>query len=244
VERANKEINRHIQALTFDTNSVDDYKLTLPIVQRILNAAYSDHTKVSAAQLLFGNAVNLDRGLFLPQIERPIQDGPLSVHMSQMLKFQDEVMTKARDIFTKSDDLHMASFQKLKPTEFPHGSHVLVKYRQGSAPTRLHTKWRGPLKIISNDGSEYLLYDLITHKEKPYHISDMKPFRFDPLKTDPIDIARRDYLEFFVEKVLSMTGDKTKVKTLQGTMIHIIHTNLIKTLEMSMLYTTISVQTV
>jgi predicted ATPase len=50
VERVNKEINRHIRALTFDTNSVDDYAMTLPIVQRILNAAFSDHTKVSASQ--------------------------------------------------------------------------------------------------------------------------------------------------------------------------------------------------
>ena len=63
--RVNKEVNRHMRALTFDTNSVDDYAMILPIVQRILNAAYSDSTKVSASQLLFGNAINLDRGLFL-----------------------------------------------------------------------------------------------------------------------------------------------------------------------------------
>jgi hypothetical protein len=50
--------------------------MTLPIVQRILNSAFSDHTKVSASQLLFGNAINLG-GLFLP-LERPIQDEPLS----------------------------------------------------------------------------------------------------------------------------------------------------------------------
>jgi transposase InsO family protein len=66
VERVNKEISRHIRSLTFESNSVEDYHLTLPIVQRILNAAYSDRT-----QMLFGNAINLDRGLFLPPIERP-----------------------------------------------------------------------------------------------------------------------------------------------------------------------------
>ena len=43
----------------------------------------------------------------------------------------------------------------------------------------------------------------------------MKPFVFDPLHTDPIDIARRDYLEFFVEKVLDMAGDPKKVTTLK-----------------------------
>ena len=124
-------------------------------------------------------------------------------------------MAKARDIFKRSDDLHMASFPKLKPTEFLHGSYVLVKYREGSAPTRLHTKWRGPLKVLDNDKSEYLLYDLITHKEKPYHASDMKPFLFNPLLTDPLDVARKDYLEFFIEKVLDIKGDIKKLKTLE-----------------------------
>jgi hypothetical protein len=60
-----------------------------------------------------------------------------------------------------------------------------------------------------------MLYDLIQNKTKPYHASDMKPFVFDPLHTDPMDIARRDYLEFFVEKVLDMAGDPKKVTTLK-----------------------------
>lgn len=132
-----------------------------------------------------------------------------------MLKFQDEVMTKARDILKHSDELHMASFPKQKPTQFLPGSYVLVKYRGGSAPTRLHTYWKGPLKVLNNNQSEYLLFDLVTGKEKPYHVTDMKPFNFDPLLTNPLDIARRDYLEFFVEKILGMTGDIKKVNTLE-----------------------------
>jgi transposase InsO family protein len=135
VERVNEQINRHIRSLTFETNSVENYNSTLPIVQQILNAAYSNHTNISSAQLLFGNAINLDRGLFLPPIERPIQDQPLSVHMSLMVQFQDEVMTKARDVFKQTDDLHMASFPKMKPAEFPHGSYVVIKYRYGKSPT-------------------------------------------------------------------------------------------------------------
>ena len=215
VERVNKEVNRHIRSLTFELNSIDTYKSTLPIVQRILNAAYSDHTKLSPSQLLFGNALNLDRGLFLTPIERPSQDQPLSVHMSKMLQFQDEVMSKARDIFKQSDELHMAHFPKQKPTEFKHGSHCLVKYRKGSAPTRLHTQWKGPLKVLNNDKSEYLLLDLVTNKEKAYHASDMKPFHFDPLLVNPLDIARRDYLEFFVETILEMTGNPKRCTDLQ-----------------------------
>ena len=82
-------------------------------------------------------------------------------------------------------------------------------------PTRLHTAWNGPLRVISNNQSEYLLRDLITNKEKPYHASDLKAFNHDPLHTNPTDIARRDYLEFFVEKILDMTGDIKKLNSLQ-----------------------------
>ena len=34
--RYNKEINRHLRALTFENLSLTDYKTTLPVVQRIL----------------------------------------------------------------------------------------------------------------------------------------------------------------------------------------------------------------
>jgi hypothetical protein len=56
--------------------------MTLPIVQRILNSAFSDHTKVSASQLLFGNAINLT-GAFLATFGEPIQDQPLSATVSK-----------------------------------------------------------------------------------------------------------------------------------------------------------------
>jgi hypothetical protein len=106
--------------------------LTLPIVQRILNAAYSDRTHLSSSQILFGNAINLDRSLFLPPVERPTQGHPLSVHMSKMLKFQDEVMERARTILQESDSLHTVTASAKVPTTFLPGTHVLAKYRYSS----------------------------------------------------------------------------------------------------------------
>jgi transposase InsO family protein len=38
VERMNEEINRHLRAFTFDKSTIDDYRLALPMVQRIINA--------------------------------------------------------------------------------------------------------------------------------------------------------------------------------------------------------------
>ena len=82
-------------------------------------------------------------------------------------------------------------------------------------PTRLHTFWKGPFRVVSNDRSIYTLFDLVQNKEKQYHVTDLKVFNFDPLQVDPLDIARRDYLEFFVEEILIMTGNPKYLHTLK-----------------------------
>jgi hypothetical protein len=50
VESSNKEVNRQLQALTFDKNTIDEYKLCVPIVQRIINSSYNTRTGISPAQ--------------------------------------------------------------------------------------------------------------------------------------------------------------------------------------------------
>jgi transposase InsO family protein len=213
VERMNKEINRHLRALTFENSSLDNYAESLPFVQRILNSNYSDRLKISAAQLLFGNVINLDRGIFLPIQERQESSKPLSKHMSKMLAIQNSLLKAAAKELLRTDLLHMTK-QTFPYTEFEPNSYVLVHYRSGAPPSRLHTFWRGPMKVISGSNSRYLLQDLVTNKEKEYHISDIKPFKFDPLKTNPLDVARRDHMEFFVETIIEHKGDVKNKKDL------------------------------
>jgi len=63
--------------------------------------------------------------------------------------------------------------------------------------------------ILRKNLNTYLLLDLIKNKDpKYYHVTQMKPFHFDPSHTDPVDVARRDYLEFFIESVLAHRGNK------------------------------------
>ena len=46
VERYNKEINRHLRALTFENLSLIDYKRSLPFVQRNLNSNHRSSTSI------------------------------------------------------------------------------------------------------------------------------------------------------------------------------------------------------
>jgi transposase InsO family protein len=211
VERANKEINRHLRAFTFDASSVHSWRLSLPMVQRIMNATYADRTKLSPSSILFGNALNLDRGIFAPFKDTVEGIQPLSDYMKNLLAVQDNILALAKANIIFADNAHIGNYSA-KRTQYPPDSYVLVQYREGSAPSRLHTIWKGPLRVISGSESKYVLLDLITNKEKVYHVTDMKPFFFNPLTIDPIDVARKDYLEFFVESILDHKGNKKSKK--------------------------------
>jgi transposase InsO family protein len=216
VERANKEVNRHMRALTFDSSTIEDYQLCIPIVQRILNSSYNDRTGISPAELLFGNAISLDRGLFLPPAERnaSILTKPLSESAAKLLYLQDTLITIAAERL-KITDSQRLGYYSTERTEYVAGDLVLVNCRKQYAPTRLHTKLIGPLRVVSNKGNEYTLFNLVTNLERHYHITEMRPFHFDPSITDPLDIARRDYLEFFVDKIIDHRGSDKRKKELE-----------------------------
>ena len=99
--------------------------------------------------------------------------------------------------------------------EYLPDSCVLVHYPTGLPPTRLHTSWKGPMRVIKGLNSRYTLLDLITGKEKEYHVLDMKPFVFDSALVDPLNIARRDQMEFFIIKNSDHRGKLSHQKSLQ-----------------------------
>ena len=214
VERVIKEINRHLRALTFDTTD-ENYKTKVPFVQRILNSNYSDRLKISASQLLFGKMINLDVGIFIPRDEIIQSKKPLSKYMSDLLLMQDNLLKASAKELLRTDLLHMTSKELFEHKEFPIGSYVLVHYRTGAPPSRLHTCWRGPLKVVNGKDSRYTLLDLISGKETIYHVSDMKVFNFDPAIVNPVDIARRDHMEHFVFQVYDMEGNPRRKKSLK-----------------------------
>ena len=71
------------------------------------------------------------------------------------------------------------------------------------------------MRVVKGLNSPYTLLDLITGKEKDYYVSDMKPFAFDSAIVDTLDIARRDQMEFFIEKMSDHRGKLSQRKTLQ-----------------------------
>jgi transposase InsO family protein len=213
VERMNKEVNRHITAYTFDRATTDNYKEILPFVQRILNSTVNERTKTTPAKLVYGNSIDLDANLILPRDEVNLNWDNVTYSTEKIMQMQDELIRITAELLKKSDDEHNAS-GSTDYTTFDIDSFVLVQHRN-APPTRMHTLWLGPMRVVSNVLDEYTLLDLVTNREKRYHLSQMKEFIFDPKRVNPTDIARRDYLEFFIEDILAMSGNTRAIGSLK-----------------------------
>jgi hypothetical protein len=120
-----------------------------------MNATFTDRTKLSSAKILFGNALDLDKGIFAPPRDVPRDTVPLSDYMTKLIALQDNIMTIARNNIAFADSIHIANYPAQRTDHAP-GSYVLVKYREGGPPTRLHTILKGPLRVVRGSESNLI----------------------------------------------------------------------------------------
>ena len=146
----------------------------------------------------------MDEGILIPRGELNLIPENIAISSTNVIKIQSQFNKIAARLLKESDDEHNEK-QNLDVTQFKVGSYVLVTQR-AQPETRMHTLWCGPLRVLSNKKEEYTILNLITLKNVKYNMSQSKAFLFNPLHTDPIDVARRDYLEFFIEVIVDMRG--------------------------------------
>ena len=129
-----------------------------------------------------------------------------------MLSLQDKLVDLAQKRQHDKDEEHMKKRRSNNAiTEFRHNSFVLIQYPDSAmgprAPTKLHTPWKGPMRVVSNIGAEYIVHDLVQNKDIPIHVTRMKVFEHDPKRTDPLAIAARDNEEFEIDFIVSHSGN-------------------------------------
>ena len=227
VERANKEIMRHLRDITFDTRIHADWYKYLPYVQRIKNSEIHSSIGVSPATLVFGPNIDLNRGILT---EYKVPPSNISKYIADNIHYQNLAIKVAQESqfnnVTKRIENQLFKKRKHSETEFPINSYVLVQYehRDGlkshSPPSKLHPKLRGPFRIISkttrnNQGSIYTCENLVTNKLEDFHVTNLQPFQFDEEKVNPLEIALTDNESFQVENVIKhrFTDSQKKIKS-------------------------------
>ena len=126
IERSNKETLKNLRSILFDKNVVSEWSDVAPLVERIHNARVHSTTGVSPASLIFGNSVDLDRGLFLP-LEQGVPSITYSAWQARMLDRQSRIIAVAQK-HLEADAAKHALKQPAHPTLYPNGSYVLQSY--------------------------------------------------------------------------------------------------------------------
>jgi len=220
VERINKEVMRHTRAFIYEWNTTDYDKFVEMVsgVQRICNANRTTPNMTSPAQLLFGNAINLDRGLFLPKTVINDRQLVMSEWASSMLASQDRAVRRAEKLQREKDESHMSNANPNR-TEYPIGSWVLAEYHSSiirkGPPSKLNTQLRGPYKVLSRELDTYTLRNTVSRRDEEIHGSLLRPFLFDSNFIDPRDVAMKDAIStFIVDSIIEYEGDRKRLSTL------------------------------
>jgi len=224
VERANKEVFRHIRNFIFDEAAKASYSRYIPFVERIINSSIHKATGFSPAQILFGNSVDLNRSTILESKYENIKDVSYSEWSHEALAMQLRIMELARAQLTEKDEVHMINYPALATTEFEVGSYVLVEYKntfRRRPNSKLLPFLKGPLQVVNKEKSKYYLKDLITQKVKPYHVKRLTQFNFDIAKWDPLQVALRDTGNLF--QVSQISGYKGKINGPKSQLFFLVH---------------------
>ena len=170
---------------------------------------------VSPARILFGEAVDLDRGILTPNSRLGSHDhGDQTEYMNELIKAQRAVIQYAAKQQGKTDAEHkLTATQAIvgEPTAYQAGSQVLLQYPSSGftkprPPHKLLTQLQGPLEVVSNKGHEYTLNNHVTGRETKAHVSRLSNFNYDKTRVNPLAVAARDTDFELVERILEHRG--------------------------------------
>ena len=206
VERANKEIERHIRNIIIEVKDRARWTEYLPLIRRIINSSVHSATGFRPSEILFGNIIDLNKMIL------PSGEDNTNKHVIQMRN--DEICKLAAKSQKTLDAEHMAERNPKKFTEFEIGDYVLAIPKSGKAESKLHPKKLGPYRVINRRGNVYDVENCITNKQTDYHVKHLQIYYFDKVNTDPAKVAMMDDELYVVLKVEAHTfiGNKKKIK--------------------------------
>jgi hypothetical protein len=216
VERSNKEILRHLKAIIYEKDILPKWSKYLPMVHRIINSTINTSLNVSPAQIIYGGALNLNRG-FIVSIENKEKfdsEVTLSEYSKEMIEAQAQIIAAAQKHQNQVNEKYVAEknekYKHVEITVFPVNSYVMLGYPDSNLkkgpPNKLMMNWQGPFKVVSFLGNNYTILDLATMKEQHVHVKRLKAFLVEEGE-DPRQVANRATQRDDVERILSHTGN-------------------------------------
>lgn len=206
VERAIAEVMKHLRAIIYDKRVSFTWSLHLPVVQRIINSSYHSAIGTSPAQILFPGVLDLDRGLLSLQ-----EEDKSATNVHQYVLQVEQAFNHIIEISEKHQQQVIQQYLSKSPEAvgLEIGQHVLLQY-PNRPPSKLATRWFGPLTIIDKMGdNEYSLLNPVTKQVSQVHATRIKLFKNDVNRLS-LDLLAEDYKEFIVSHIVEHEGQSKK----------------------------------
>ena len=206
-ERAIKTTQEHLRAFLFDREVRENWSDILPLIQRIMNASRHQAIGCSPAQIIFGNSIDLDRHIV--HAPSPMAEIELLPWHQNLVKMQEKLITQVQELLQAVADKHCENNPKEEEkVKFPNGSFVVLLYlakENHRPPTKLDTPLRGPFRVVGMEDDRVQIQDILDldGAVRNVHVTACRAFNFDSDRVIPLDIARRDNNEFYIERIVS-----------------------------------------
>ena len=203
VERSIRTLQEHLRAFLFDKEIKHKWSIVLPMIQRIMNASIHSAIQCCPAQLVFTNALDLDRHI----IHEPLVRDTISLPEWHriVVESQASLIVAVQKLLMDVDEAHRIKRQRPgQIEEYQVGSYVLVQHvnGRGRPPTKTHMLWLGPYRVVKVTKDQVTVQDVIHGRTRQVHVKATRPFQMDPGQINPVEIRRRDNDEFMVERIL------------------------------------------
>jgi hypothetical protein len=221
VENANKRVQEYLRDIMFERRIISKWSAALPLVQRILMTDRNEVTRMTPAEMLYGNAVDLDRGIFLPNT--PVDEEGKEVRLSEwaasVLQTQRDLLDIAAKRQKKRDHNRLIQDHDTMFTDFPVGSFVLVSYpltgMGRKPPTKLHPRLKGPYQVVNRRKDTFTVRNLLTSDMEDFHVTSLHPYHENTQFISPQEVVLRDKDMFQIEAVLEHRGNTKKLSSLE-----------------------------
>jgi hypothetical protein len=221
VERANREVMRHLRNIIMDKRSIDEWGKNVPLVQRIMNSMVHSSTGVRPSSIIYSEEID-------PSIVRSIEstlndktegtgiDEPENqgselpewedVWIDRLKTTQQRYIERAVESLTEMDRKRRESYPK-ETSNFEIGALVLSEqgssFRRGPE-SKLLPLLAGPFEVIKVKDDIYTVKNGITGKLRDIHLSKLHPYTLNEENMTQESAAITDYTEMYlIEKTVS-----------------------------------------